>query len=617
MSLIQISKLQQRSGNLVDLPQLSEAEFGWATDQKRLFIGKDSPAENIEVLTSYSEIDFSQLNGSVGNLNISANVANGEVLTFNGSDWVNRGGNSGGYINLGNASNVSITGGGINYVLTTDGIGNLSWTPKGGLYTKIVDLTPDTGNTFGYGANVIIMEVDPNVPYVNGTRVTLTGIEGASNANLNSQNFFIKLANDYPSSGNTILFTSDDLANANAFINGTVTYTNSPNGIATSTIGGGTGSGVAAGTTYTIQYNNGTGFGADANLTWDFNTRVLNVNGNVNTGPILSNSTVSGTRFISNVATGTAPLAVSSTTLVANLNAALLNGFNTSNTTVANTVVVRTSTGSLEANVVTANTGSFTTVSGNGIGLSSLTGANVTGFVPNAVHANTAATITTNAQPNITSVGTLTNLSVTGNTISGNVLTDNYQWANGAPVSFDGTYSNSNVASYLPTYSGTVGAGGTTFRGNVITTGANVTAGTITGTWTLTAGSTLQATYADLAEKYESDKDYPPGTVVEFGGEKEITIAEKMSTRIAGVISSNPAYVMNAESTGLPVALQGRVPCKVVGKVRKGDMMVSAGHGTGYAMACENPKIGSVIGKALENYDAPIPGMIEVVVGRI
>ena len=86
--------------------------------------------------------------------------------------------------------------------------------------------------------------------------------------------------------------------------------------------------------------------------------------------------------------------------------------------------------------------------------------------------------------------------------------------------------------------------------------------------------------------------------------------------RIAGVVSTAPAYVMNCELEGVKaaVALQGRVPVKVVGAVRKGDMMVSAGNGAARAEA--NPKIGTVIGKALENFNADT-GVIEVVVGRL
>jgi hypothetical protein len=149
-----------------------------------------------------------------------------------------------------------------------------------------------------------------------------------------------------------------------------------------------------------------------------------------------------------------------------------------------------------------------------------------------------------------------------------------------------------------------------------LTTGANTNAGTITGNWSLSTGSRLQATYADLAEYYEADDVYSPGTVLAFGGEKEVTIAEDGTTRVAGVVSTNPAYAMNANCQGIAVAiaLQGRVPTKVRGSVRKGDMMVSAGNG--YARPWNNPQMGTVIGKSLENFDG-VEGVIEVAVGRL
>jgi hypothetical protein len=109
MAILQISKIQQRSGNLVDLPQLDEAEFGWASDQKRLFIGKITPNENVEVLTGYSAISFSQIDGAVGNINITAStLANGEVLAFDGTNWVNRGGNAGGMRDAASSKWVSV-----------------------------------------------------------------------------------------------------------------------------------------------------------------------------------------------------------------------------------------------------------------------------------------------------------------------------------------------------------------------------------------------------------------------------------------------------------------------------------------------------------------------------
>jgi len=125
------------------------------------------------------------------------------------------------------------------------------------------------------------------------------------------------------------------------------------------------------------------------------------------------------------------------------------------------------------------------------------------------------------------------------------------------------------------------------------------------------------AQYADLAEKYTADADLEPGTVVHFGGEKEVALCDvDHCTKVAGVVSTDPAYRMNdglsSEHTAM-VALTGRVPCKVVGTVAKGDMMVSAGNGKARAEA--DPKVGAVIGKALEAHDGE-EGVIEVVVGK-
>ena len=163
-----------------------------------------------------------------------------------------------------------------------------------------------------------------------------------------------------------------------------------------------------------------------------------------------------------------------------------------------------------------------------------------------------------------------------------------------------------------------------TISGN-ITPSANVTynLGTTTANWNNVyavtfAGTSTTAKYADLAEFYSSDFDYEPGTVVDFGGEFEVTISSVDSSNcVAGIISSNPAYLMNDAINAehkVVVALTGRVPCKVVGPVRKGQMMVSAGNGR--ARAEPQPKIGSVIGKSLENH-LDGEGIIEVVVGRL
>jgi hypothetical protein len=126
------------------------------------------------------------------------------------------------------------------------------------------------------------------------------------------------------------------------------------------------------------------------------------------------------------------------------------------------------------------------------------------------------------------------------------------------------------------------------------------------------------ALYADLAESYQGDAAYSPGTVVKFGGEHEVTISDSdHDPCVAGVVSTKPAYHMNSGLTGpnvAVVALAGRVPCLVQGPVRKGQMMVSAPNGR--ARAETAPQMGAVIGKALENFDGEF-GTIEIVVGRV
>lgn len=150
--------------------------------------------------------------------------------------------------------------------------------------------------------------------------------------------------------------------------------------------------------------------------------------------------------------------------------------------------------------------------------------------------------------------------------------------------------------------------------GAEITTGAAATPGTVTGTWTLSAGSTWQATFADLAEYYPSDVEYESGTVVIFGGQSELTISTQANDRkIAGVVSTDPAYIMNAACLGPRVcmALQGRVPVNVIGTVERGDMLVSSAT-PGYAMVNNSPNPGCVIGKAIESKTTEGPGQILV-----
>ena len=134
-------------------------------------------------------------------------------------------------------------------------------------------------------------------------------------------------------------------------------------------------------------------------------------------------------------------------------------------------------------------------------------------------------------------------------------------------------------------------------------------------------GANINSTNADLAELYVADVNYDPGTLVEFGGNQEITITTTShSTAVAGIVSTTPGYVMNTALTGdhvIPVALTGRVPCRVVGKINKGDRLVSSAiSGVATALNANQYQPGCIVGKSLENYNSEEVGVIEVAVGR-
>ena len=827
MAIIQISRIQHRSGNLVDLPQLSDAEFGWATDSKRLFIGKSSPNENIEVLTSYSNVNFSQIIGAEGNLNITGALA-GQVLSYDGNNWVNyTGTGSSGNINLGVVGNVKILGGAIGYVLETDGTGSLAWSPKGTQYTPIEAVS---------AATPIIMTVANTVPYVNGTEVTIVSVAG-TNANtiVNGKSFYITLAVDYATSGNVALYT--DIGRTVAAV-GTGLVATPMTGVATSVISSGSGGGASVGgSNTTIQFNNNNILDGNTGFTYDYTTNLLTLNGNSNVGNLNATGVVTSSRLISNAMTGTTPIQVISTTLVPNLYVARANvsdysvvatqttgvfyptlvsanttanyalgsnanlSFNAATGTLSSTLLTGTLTTAAQPNVTSVGTLAGLVVSGHitpsanitynlgnntnrfndlylanstiYIGAQTIsanaTSVTISGSIVGNMSGNatTAGTVTTAAQPNVTSVGTLTSLSVNGTASAGNLstggtlsvtgnanvgnlgatglivaignisganLTGNHYGSATALSSLTGanvtgqvnyaatanavaganvsgavayattanavaggnvsgtvglaTYATTanavaaanisgtiNYATYAgtansvaggnvsgavsfattanavaganvsgqvnyastanavaggnvsgtvanATYAVTAGSTTTVTTGGTVTTtnlttGATATAGTITGNWSLATGSQLRATYADLAECYKADAYYEAGTVLEFGGMNEVTLASDSTNRVAGVVSTNPAYVMNSLCEGeyiVQLALQGRAPCKVRGNVRKGDMMVSGGDG--FARPSASPLMGTVIGKSLEDFTGT-SGVIEVAVGRL
>ena len=227
-------------------------------------------------------------------------------------------------------------------------------------------------------------------------------------------------------------------------------------------------------------------------------------------------------------------------------------------------------------------------------------------------------------------IGTSGNLVVTSSTNSTNSTTGSIVTAGGIGVAQDAyiggklyvggntTFINTTIINTTDTLSAPTiitGSGGVYPNAN-----ASVNLGTTSAYWNNVyavnfLGTSTTAKYADLAERYSSDADYEAGTVVDFGGTAEVTLSNISGSQyVAGVVSTNPAYMMNSDADGLYIALVGRVPTKVTGPVRKGQMMVSNGDGT--ARAENNPIMGSVIGKALQNFSDG-KGVIEVVVGRL
>jgi len=144
-------------------------------------------------------------------------------------------------------------------------------------------------------------------------------------------------------------------------------------------------------------------------------------------------------------------------------------------------------------------------------------------------------------------------------------------------------------------------------------TNGDFAAGTITATAT-------QAQYADLAENYEADSDYEPGTVLILGGDKEVTVTDEPgSFKAMGVVSTDPAHLMNVDCEGehvVAVALRGRIPCKVAGTCKKGDVLITSDT-SGHAMVAGDPKLLSplqIIGRALEHKTSAAPGVVEIIV---
>jgi trimeric autotransporter adhesin len=275
------------------------------------------------------------------------------------------------------------------------------------------------------------------------------------------------------------------------------------------------------------------------------------------------------------------------------------------------------------------------------LSLDGTTGISATGnIVGNNISANTLS-VTTFAPASVSSVGNVTGgnlitagiVTATGNIQGGNLRTVGLVSATGSittagDVSITGNIVDGAALTIITSSNGniTMAPNGT----GVVVVNTDIRNGQASGTGNIGAsGATFNtifaratsAQYADLAEMYETDKLLDAGQVVEFGGTKEIQqTTTSHSTRVAGIVSSNPSYLMNSALQAefkAPVALTGRVPCYVVGTIKKGDRLVSSDQ-RGVATVLDPVKYepGCIIGKALQDYDSQEIGRIEVAVGR-
>jgi filamentous hemagglutinin len=307
------------------------------------------------------------------------------------------------------------------------------------------------------------------------------------------------------------------------------------------------------------------------------------------------------------------------------------------------------------ANMTITNPYAIYVASGNVVAVANITGGNlltsglisstgnITGGNLNAAGLSLSSNVVSalNSTSGITTTANITGgnilfgsgvVSGTG-TITAGAITANLS---GASISVSGGVTAASVAGGVMTgtsISLTGAITGTTITGTSLNVSAGVVnlgsitnasangvgnIGNSTGYFNTLFATATKALYADLAESYAADASYAPGTVVSFGGSREVTLSTVDADRkVAGVITTAPSYHMNAGLSAphiAVIALQGRVPAKVVGTVRKGDMMVSAGNGA--ARADDDPRTGTIIGKALEDFDGE-SGVIEIAVGRI
>lgn len=229
-----------------------------------------------------------------------------------------------------------------------------------------------------------------------------------------------------------------------------------------------------------------------------------------------------------------------------------------------------------------------------------ITGSTGLVTIPNVLAAS--GNVTTSAFLITTSSAVASNTSTGALRVTGGAGIGGNIWVGGY-ANIAGNITAANINSAIGTFSSNVNAGAFYTTGNV-NAGAFFTSGNISGAYF--NGIAINSWYADIAERFASDSVYAPGTVVSLGGAEEITMAqEELSDNVFGVISTKPAHLMNSyagdDQTHPAVAISGRVPVNVIGKVKKGDRLVSAGNGLARAGSKLEINQFNVLGRALEN----------------